>query len=64
MAPGTLPELLERRIGLLRRDKKNVEEGQYYASLEPLLLDLARLYDELDALLPEDKPPVVDGDDS
>ena len=35
---------LELAIESLRQQKAALEEGDYYARLEPLLLDLARLY--------------------
>ncbi len=38
---------LERKIAALRQDKEKLEEDAYYAQLEPLLLDLARLYRDL-----------------
>lgn len=38
---------LERQVVELRRSKETLEEADYYAKLEALLLDLARLYDSV-----------------
>lgn len=38
---------LERQVLELRRSRKDVSEGDYYAKLETLLLELARLYDSV-----------------
>lgn len=40
-------DALERRVVTLRRQKEALEEQAYYAELEALLLDLAKLYDEI-----------------
>ncbi len=37
-------DALELAIGKLRDDKASVPEAEYYKLLEPMLLDLARLY--------------------
>jgi hypothetical protein len=39
---------LERRIAELREEKGKLEEDAYYERLEPLLIELARLYESLD----------------
>lgn len=38
-------DALERQVVALRRTKASLDEAEYYAKLEALLLDLARLYD-------------------
>jgi hypothetical protein len=38
-------DALERRVVELRRSKSSLDEADYYAKLEALLLELARLYD-------------------
>jgi hypothetical protein len=40
-------EGLERQVVELRRSKETLEEADYYAKLEALLLDLARVYDSV-----------------
>jgi hypothetical protein len=42
-------DALERRVEALRDQKASMSEDDYYARLEPLMLDLARLYREFSA---------------
>lgn len=48
---------LERNVALLRLAKKKMAEREYYTQLEPLLIELAKLYDGLQPVAP-DQPAV------
>lgn len=55
---------LERSIALLRLAKRKMAEREYYDRLEPLLIELAKLYDQLDPADSADStaepPPATD----
>jgi len=53
-------DALELEIAELRRRKDAIAEDEYYRALEPLLLELARLYEPVDQP-PTIEPPALDG---
>jgi hypothetical protein len=54
-------DALELEIAELRRRKDAIAADEYYRALEPLLLELARLYEPVDQP-PTIEPPALDGD--
>jgi hypothetical protein len=52
---------IERKVELLRSRKSDVPEDQYYAVLEPLMIELARLYQQIQSGQPSDPDRLLKG---